>query len=67
LALGPADKGYPFDPYKNCESNCSHDTAPGVLVNLLLEKDGPYPGEITDVYVNGTHAVLIENTRRVAR
>ncbi len=32
-----------IDPYARCSRECVHDLARGVLVNELIEKDGPYP------------------------
>ena len=31
-----------IDPYAQCEGSCTHELAPGVLVDELEEKDGPY-------------------------
>lgn len=32
-----------FDPYRRCPESCVHDLARGVLVDELLDRDGPYP------------------------
>ncbi len=30
------------DAYRNCEKHCNHDLSRGVLINDLLNGDGPY-------------------------
>lgn len=36
-----------FDPYAACEIECTHDLAPGVGTDELLQGDGPYlPAEV---------------------
>lgn len=31
------------DPYLRCDEGCTHDLARGVLVDDLIERDGPFP------------------------
>lgn len=36
-----------IDPYAFCDDLCTHDLVRGVLVDELIEGDGPYPEAIS--------------------
>jgi hypothetical protein len=51
-----------YDPYRSCESTCTHDTARGVLTSDLSH-DGPF-ADFADAWLNGDSLSAIARRMR---